>query len=186
MIAKSTYRIPLPARQAGFTIIELMIAVVLVAILTLFALPSFRETAVRNNISVLNNSLIHTMNVARAEAVRRGITVSVVSTSGNSSWSNGWSVVDANGNTLSQQGAVPAGGYSVCGKASGGGTDGTIVFTSLGALGPPVGGPNTFDVNVNRPDGNQLLSQRVTIGVSGQVQARPNTTGSPASTNTPC
>jgi prepilin-type N-terminal cleavage/methylation domain-containing protein len=182
MIANSTYRIPLPARQAGFTVIELMIAVVLVAILTLFALPSFRETAVRNNVSVLNNSLIHTMNVARAEAVRRGVAVSVNSTGG-STWSGGWSVVDASGNTLSQQGPVPAGGYSVCGKASGGGTDGTIVFTSLGALG---GGANQFDVNVNRPDGNQPLSQRVTIGVSGQVQARPNTTGSPASTSTPC
>jgi type IV fimbrial biogenesis protein FimT len=173
MIVKAISRIQQQAEQRGFTVLELMTAVVVVAVLLVLALPSFRETAVRNNISAINNELIHTLNVARAEAVRRGIPVTVTSVGAAASWNGGWAVA-AGANQLSAQSAIPA-GYSVCGKSNGAG-DGTITFSPLGAL----SGAISFDLNVNRPDGNKVLSRRLTIGSSGQVQARPDTTGSPA------
>jgi type IV fimbrial biogenesis protein FimT len=178
MITTTKQSLQLPAKQRGFTVVELVIAVVIVAILVTLALPSFRETAIRNNISSLNNSLIHTLNLARSEAVRRGVNVSVVSNSHTFSWDTGWSVTVPTGTvtTLSQQDAVPA-GYSVCGKSTGGGADGTIVFTPLGALG---GGATSFDLNVNRPDSKTALGQRLTVGGSGQVSVKQGTAGSPA------
>ena len=182
MIAKGKCMVNRSARQRGFTLIELVIAIVIVAILVLLALPSFRETAIRNNVTSLNNNLLHALNVARAEAVRRGVRVEVASASGGASWVSGWSIkVDSAGDgtfatTINQQQTVPA-GYSVCGKSSGGGSDGAVVFTALGALGANA---NQYDLNVNRPDGNAVLGQRLTIGSSGQVSVKQNTTSSPA------
>ena len=180
MIASSVINFRPAARQRGFTLLELVIALVVVAVMVLMALPSFRETGVRNNVSSINNNLLHAFNVARAEAVRRGVNVTVTASGG--VWNNGWVVATTGATTatLLNQDAIPKGGYSVCGKTTGGGTDTVITFNSLGAL---AGGATSFDVNVNRPDGNVLLAQRLTIGASGQVQVKQNATGSPAATS---
>jgi len=177
MIAPSIANFRPAANQRGFTLLELVIALVIVAVMVLMALPSFRETGVRNNVSSINNNLLHAFNVARAEAVRRGVNVTITANGG--VWNSGWVVAStgASAATLLSQDAIPPGGYSVCGATTGGGSNSVITFNSLGAL---AGGANQFDVNVNRPDGNILLAQRLTIGPSGQVQVKQNATGSPA------
>ncbi|HZP65241.1 MAG TPA: GspH/FimT family pseudopilin [Rudaea sp.] len=174
-----------PKRAGGFTIIELFVTIIVAAILVALAAPTFRDTAMRNNVSGLNNQLIQALNMARAEAVRRGVPVEVVSVSGGSSWSQGWIVnADTAGNgtfatTLTQQGAVPT-KYTVCAASTGGGTASTVVFTNQGLLG---GGATSFDINVNRPDANAKLGQRLNVAGSGRVQSQTNTTGSPAPTS---
>ena len=67
-------------RQGAFTIIELMIVVSLLAILAAMAVPSFKPMMERENIAAQVNDLISALNLARSEAIRRGVKVTVCRT----------------------------------------------------------------------------------------------------------
>lgn len=56
--------------HAGFTIIELMIVVTLLAVLAAFAFPSFQSFIASNRLTAESNELLSGMNLARSEAVR--------------------------------------------------------------------------------------------------------------------
>jgi type IV fimbrial biogenesis protein FimT len=56
--------------HAGFTIIELMIVVTLLAVLAVFAFPSFQSFIASNRLTAESNELLSGMNLARSEAVR--------------------------------------------------------------------------------------------------------------------
>src|SRR5574343_378776 len=83
-----------PAR--GFTLIELMITVAILAILASLAAPSFRDTIIRTRLSGYNSDLITAINFARSESIKRGVTVTLCrSTDGGScaasgGWEQGW------------------------------------------------------------------------------------------------
>ena len=91
--------------QAGFTLIEVMIALVILAVLTALALPAFSQFMLSNRLTASANMLVADFSLARIEAARRGMSVRVCraasSTSCESSgtdWSSGyilWS--DTNG-----------------------------------------------------------------------------------------
>lgn len=59
-----------PAAQSGFTLVELVIVMVMLAILTAIALPSFNDTLVRNRLAAQNNELVAAINLARTLAVQ--------------------------------------------------------------------------------------------------------------------
>jgi type IV fimbrial biogenesis protein FimT len=86
-------------RSSGFTLIELMITVSVLAILLAIAAPSFTSFLASNRITSQTNELIGVMHLARAEAVRRGQTVTLLSGNGNADFAGaGWRVfVDLNG-----------------------------------------------------------------------------------------
>lgn len=56
----------------GFTLIELMITIVVLAVLLGIAVPSFQETIRLNRTAAVNNDLIAALQLARSEAIRRG------------------------------------------------------------------------------------------------------------------
>lgn len=56
--------------HAGFTMIELMIVVTLMAILAAFAFPSFQSFIASSRLTAESNELLSGMNLARSEAVR--------------------------------------------------------------------------------------------------------------------
>jgi type IV fimbrial biogenesis protein FimT len=65
------------ARQTGFTLIELMIAIVLVAILLGIGAPSFAEFTRNARMSSSANDLLTAMHAARTEAIKRRAPVTV-------------------------------------------------------------------------------------------------------------
>ena len=90
-------------RIKGFTLIELMIAVALAAIIITMAAPSFNSAMKKNKIVAETNELIADINFARSEAVKRSMPVVLCrsaspsnaspSCSGSASnWSSGWLV----------------------------------------------------------------------------------------------
>ena len=86
-------------KQSGFTIIELMLAVVIVAILAGIALPSFNYAIANNKMSSNANEVVGAFNLARSEATQRGSRVNISSVSGGTNWATGFRVWrDANGN----------------------------------------------------------------------------------------
>lgn len=62
--------IPARSAQHGFTLIELMIVVALLAIISAFALPAFQSFIASNRLTSEANELLAGLNLARSEAVR--------------------------------------------------------------------------------------------------------------------
>ena len=76
--------------DSGFTLIELMIVVSVLAILFSLAFPSFSTAVVNSRLSSQANLLVSAINQARSEAIRRGQHVVVRKI--NAEWENGWRV----------------------------------------------------------------------------------------------
>jgi len=102
---------PLPARRAcaerGFTLLELMVALTVGAILFGVGIHSFKYVTTANRISGEINGLLGDLQFARAEAIKEGRTVTVCAVtnaanntcSGAATWAQGWIVFsDPNNN----------------------------------------------------------------------------------------
>jgi type IV fimbrial biogenesis protein FimT len=91
-----------PHPALGFTLIELMVTVTVMAIVLTVGVPAFKDTIRDNVLTASINEFIATLNFARSEAVKRGVYVTVRKASASSSvgWEGGWQVftdVSANG-----------------------------------------------------------------------------------------
>lgn len=87
----------LRSNSSGFTLVELLVVVALVAVLLALATPGYRNMQVRNSIRALVNDYTLSVYFARTEAVRQNAAVTICpSTDGatctNSSLEGGWVV----------------------------------------------------------------------------------------------
>jgi len=78
-------------RAKGFTLIELMVTVALVAILMAVAVPSVTAFQRNAQLTSFSNTLLSAINAARGEAMKRGQSAMVVPVDG-SNWRSGWVV----------------------------------------------------------------------------------------------
>jgi type IV fimbrial biogenesis protein FimT len=98
-------------RESGFTLVELVTVMLVVGILVVMGVPSFRYVTTSNRIASEVNALLGDMQYARSEAVKEGQPVTVCAAivpatgvppancSGGSDWTTGWIVFsDLNGN----------------------------------------------------------------------------------------
>lgn len=63
--------------SAGFTILELLIAIAVLAIVVGIGVPSFTDAIRRNRLTSQTNSLLGGLAIARSEAVKRGTPVTI-------------------------------------------------------------------------------------------------------------
>jgi type IV fimbrial biogenesis protein FimT len=83
-------------KKTGFTLVELMVTLVVAAILLTVGVPSFLETIRRNRTTSQANELVTALNLARSEAVKRSMQVTVLRMG--IEWEDGWDVfVDEDG-----------------------------------------------------------------------------------------
>ena len=95
----------------GFTLIESMIAIAILAIGFTLAVPSIRGISANNQIAVANNSIMTGFMLARSEAVTRGSAVAICPSADGSicndgKWDTGWIVfddADGNGNMVDSE-----------------------------------------------------------------------------------
>lgn len=96
----ATYLQPASAR-AGFTLVELLIAMVMVSVMLALAAPTFENTLRSNRQSTSLNNVVGMLALARGEAVTRTVPVSACSTAdpyaaggptcrGTNVWDDGW------------------------------------------------------------------------------------------------
>lgn len=82
--------------QRGFTAVELMVAVAIVAVLAALAAPSFTLLMERWRVRSASEDLTSALYYARSEAIKRGGGVAIDATSG---WNQGWKVTYTQGGT---------------------------------------------------------------------------------------
>ncbi|MBV6815250.1 Tfp pilus assembly protein FimT/FimU [Xanthomonas campestris pv. passiflorae] len=90
-------------RARGFTLVELLVTISVVAVLAVIALPSFQGVIRSNQAATTANELVASLSLARSEAIRStrggGICPSSDGLICSGQWSDGWiSWADANGN----------------------------------------------------------------------------------------
>lgn len=162
----------LPAAR-GFTMLELMVVVAILAILAALAGPSMVPVIERWRVRQAAEEMVATIAFARSEAVKRAGNVSVTRSTPDASqcalpnsvadWRCGWTVADGAGTALRV--TMPLGGVSVTNANASGGS---FVLTRWGEL--PAGGTLTFVVSSTR-SGSSVRSA-VCMGGGGLVRSK--------------
>ena len=158
-------------RQSGFTLVELMIAIAVVAVLLGLALPSFQQSMRSNRVATATNEMIAALSLARSEAIRNNgggaVCPSTNGTACGASWSDGWLVwADTNGNSTLDAGEAVLRYSQGNPRLAVSNTGGTVAFDSRGRR--RAVGDQTLTL---RPDecASQPLQRTLTINASGQV-----------------
>lgn len=161
-----------PARHpmAGFTLIELMVTLTVIAVLGMVAVPSFNQAFLSNRLTGYANSFAASATYARSEAIKRNTTVTLCSSgdgaacASSGGWQQGWIVLA--GTTVLQKQAALASGYHFTGDNS------SIVFQPTG-----VGATDSTLVlcRATPSAGNQERQLRVTA--TGRVNITKTTLG---------
>ncbi len=101
-------------KYIGFTLIELMITLIIVGILLVVGIPSFRTFIKDSQLITGTNELVAAMNLARSEAVKRGIRVTVCKSTNQTGcattkgWEQGWIIfTDENNDATYNATATP-------------------------------------------------------------------------------
>lgn len=166
--------------SAGFSLIELMMAIALLVIFIALAMPSFSAWIMNTRIRSTAESIANGLQVARNEAVRRNTSVQFVLDAAGSGWTvscqNVVLPVCPDTNPIQQRATGEGGNSSITVTPS---SSRTIVFNSFGLMtSPAVAGNNVVRFDIDGPDAAESRELRVTIQAGGNVRmCDPQVTG---------
>lgn len=144
-----------PLHARGFTLLELLATMVVLAVLVGVAIPGMTELVRNNRVTAQTNELVTTLNFARTEAIKRGRRVQVEVTGTATGWTGTVTVLGVVGDPL-----------RVVDRATSAITVGTASVTYT-----PTGVPLTTESFELQPHANCTGNQRrrVAVAVSGQL-----------------
>lgn len=146
------------AATLGFTLIELMIALVIAALLVMLAVPSFSSYLRDSEIRSTTESVANGLRVARTEALRRNLAVGFTLVGGPGSAS--WTVNQVSDNSLIQTYSKQEGGNHTAVTIQPA-TAISVIFNGLGRIAPAAAGatPNLQQLDIGSilaPDARSL------------------------------
>jgi type IV fimbrial biogenesis protein FimT len=158
----------------GFTLIEMLIGIAIVALLLKIAAPSFRTWMQNTQIRSAAHAIADGMNTARGQAISRNVPVQIQLTSLGSGSSPAWQIALVSAPAVPIQAWTSADGASSAQIAQAGG--GILTFNTLGRVVAPNPVDNSapliqVDVTSNN-DGSDLAlrNMRVVVGNGGMAR----------------
>ena len=155
---------------AGFTLVETMVALAVVAIVTFMAVPSFRDYAIRTALRAQVSDLAGAIRLARSEAVKRGRTVILCRTAdaladnpacaSGSDWAGGWVIRQGEQPIRVQPAYANSGGIVASGIT-------TLQFLPTGTV---VGTGGSFTLRPRLPETDaayERLSRKICLNAQG-------------------
>jgi type IV fimbrial biogenesis protein FimT len=142
----------------GFTAVELMIVVVIVAILTAMAGPWMGHMVRAQRLRTASFDMNSSLQLARSEAIKRNVSITVAPNSGN--WAAGWVIQDANGNVLKRQEAFDT--LGITGPPN-------IIFTGSGRISA---GAGLIIITADLGAGQGVQCRYVTVDLSGRAVSK--------------
>ena len=139
--------------ERGFTLIELIVAVSVAAILATVAMPSFNGIIASQRAKTLASALYATLAKARSEALTLNGNVTLQPKAGG--WGSGWQILDPNNNVLDDYSA--AAGITIAGPAA-------VTYSPSGRL--PAGAAPMFQISTT--GGGTVNYQCVSVELSGR------------------
>lgn len=161
---------------SGFTLIELMITVSVIAIGAALALPSFEDMYKRNRAATIANTMLASLAYARSEASTRGVNVRIAPTAG-VAWSNGWQIhADDNndGNYANDEMIRNYEGFNNHSTLNQNVGAGTVIFLPSGQLGPNPPVTDQFTLSANQCDPGKEYQRIINISASGMARIDNN------------
>jgi type IV fimbrial biogenesis protein FimT len=167
----------------GFTLIELMVTVALLAILMAVAVPSLTTFQRNAELTSFSNTMLASINAARGEAMKRGRSARMMPTSGGTDWNNGWVIfvdvantgdyTSAGNITIMSREAKPS-YLTITGYGTPADSPPYILFDASGYSKTNAGGfgASSFEIKRNDVSGTEQLAQtrRVKIASTGRVR----------------
>jgi type IV fimbrial biogenesis protein FimT len=154
--------------SAGFTLIELIMVMSVVAVLLTIGVPSFKYVTSSNRASTEINTLLGDMQFARAEAIREGRPVKVCAStdsaicSNSATWNTGWVVLS--GTTLLRvQSAFAQDSLTA---------DNTINSVSFSREGFTMGLPGAITFTLHDPSTNAQYTRCLSLSVIGALSTQ--------------
>jgi len=133
----------------GFTLVELVVVLAVMALLLFVGVPSFGEFMQNQQVRVAGDAILNGLQVARAEAMRRNLSVQVAVNVP----ATGWTVSEsASGAPIQSRTHEEGSRNAIVGTTPGGAT--TVTFTPLGGVTSNADGSlpvNQFDINFDKP-----------------------------------
>lgn len=156
-------------RLRGVTLVELMVALAVLAILLGIAVPSFTDASLSSRLRSLANGLVASAALGRSEAIKRNAVVTLCASSDGATctggWHQGWIVTTANGTVLQAQPAAPVGYRVTAGETS-------IAFQPTGL------GATSTSLTICRSSPSAGSQERlVEINLTGRTSVKTTTTG---------
>jgi len=158
-------------RARGFTLLELMVAISVLAILSLIAVPSFRDAGLPSQLRSVANNLVGATQLARSEAIKRNAVVTLCVSAGGTAcetgnWQQGWILLI--GTTVLHHELPAPTGFRV--TPTGGATALSFQPTVVGAT------VETFTICRSTPSVG-LQERVVTVSATGRASVKTTTSG---------
>ena len=148
------------ARNRGFTLMELLITLAVVAIVASLAVPSFQNMIATQRVRSAANDLATALNFARSEAVKRNrvVTVTPVAT-----WAEGWNITyDDGANTITVQIHEALEGVTMTGSPAG---------TAISYRADGRRNSGNVDIEIAPPAGSSASSHCIGVSPTGKPES---------------
>lgn len=175
-------------QQLGFTLIELMVAIAILAIVLGVGIPSYRDLIVNNRMAGEINDFVGSLRITRSEAIKRGVPVRMCASddgqdcANSGPWSNGWIIFEvrpdsANCNALAQAAGDCVRVYTFSGTNNLAGANNLAHTLTFDANGFVRGDDNAIPVNntlimLCDPDNDNDKARAVEMSLTGLTTIR--------------